>query len=166
MMSIPAFKLPDIVPHDEVRAWQQSLYAEEKKKTPSCPEEVLAFIESVSEKLPDFEQYQKEVVRISGVELMLCNIHEQKGESIKAWVTYPLPIPKMQAVAYKASMMSIFRKKGKQGLIDFVRARVKKTAIEQTLSILNVYVFHQSRPEFQKMLSEIRSSNKLEPVLP
>ena len=113
MIQMTRLQLPEVIPQEELQAWRRSLPKSEAK---NCPEEVRQFIDAVSRKLPDFQQFQKFSTVISGAELLLCNMREYNGEAIKPWLGYELPVPKMQAVDHCTAMHRIFNKKGKQGL--------------------------------------------------
>lgn len=162
MIEMQRLNLPDVVDRAELETWRRSL---PRRVADHCPQEVRDFIQAVSQKLPDFERYQVESTLITGAELMLCNMHEYKGERIRAGMAYPIEVPRMQAVDHFAAMHRIYHRKGKQGLIDYVKARVEGSRLQQLLEILNVHVFHQERPEFQKVMDKIKEARKLEPVL-
>ena len=152
-------ELADIIPQEELLAWRASL---PKVVAKHCPEEVKEFITAMSKKLPDFQQYQVEKSVISGSELILCGVTEMKGEKISHQYVYDLPVPRMQAVDHHTAMHRIYNRRGKQGLIDYVTARVKDTQLERLLNVLHVHVFHEERPEFRKVMDEIRQSKKIE----
>ncbi len=152
----------DVVDQDELRAWRNGLKKSEAK---DCPNEVRQFIAAVSEKLPDFGQIRKDKTMISGYELQLAGMKEFHGERINAWEVYELPVPYMMAVDHHTAMHRIFHRKGKQGLIDYCKARVKGTELEKLLAILDVHVFKQERAEFRKVMEEINQSKQLDPVL-
>lgn len=158
MIEMQKLQLPDIIPQEELRAWRSSL---PKVVARDCPEEVRQFIDAVATKLPDFEQFQQESVSITGHELLLCGMKEMNGEKIRPWFAYELPVPRMMAVDYHNSMHRIFNRKGKQGLIDFVRAKVEGSKIARLLEVLNVHVFHTERREFQQVMDEIVRTPKI-----
>lgn len=151
-------QLPEVIPALELEAWRASI----KKDIVGAPPEVCDFIEALANKLDDFAQIGKENVLISGYELMLAGIDQVKGEKIEMHHMYPTPIPYMVATDHRAAMFRIFRRKGKQGLIDFCRNKVRETELERVLQILNVEVFKQGRSEFSQMLAEINEANKIE----
>lgn len=162
MIEMQRLKLAEIIPQEELQAWRASL---PKSVAKHCPQEVREFIDAVSRKLPDFEQFQKYSTSISGAELMLCGMREYKGEQIKPWIAYELPVPRMQAVDHHTAMHRLFNRKGKQGLIDYVKAHVEGSKIEPLLDMLNVHVFHQERKEFREVMDQIRQSNKIESTI-
>lgn len=161
MIDMPRLQLPEIVPQEDLIAWRASL---PKRMTDNCPIEVREFIDALANKLPDFEQFQKESVPISGHELLLCGMKQMDGETIRPSTFYELPFPRMMAVDHRNTMHRIFSKKGKQGLIDFVRAKVEGSAIAPLLEILNVNVFKIERPEFQRVMEDIIRSPKIHPA--
>lgn len=152
-------KLPEIIPQDELVAWRNNIG---KVGIDTCPPEVIEFIDALADKLDDFIRIRTEDVVISGEDLLLGNVKEIGGERVYPWGEYNTPLPYMVAADHRAAMYRIFRRKGKQGLIDFCRAKVQGTELERILQILNVIVFHQARPEFQKIMNEINASQKLE----
>lgn len=152
--------MQEVVPHQEVITFQKSIRRSEPATL--APAEVEQFISALAEKLGDFGQIRKDKTGISGRDLLLCNMKELKGEVIDPWCVYQIDVPYMVAVDNYTSMMRIFRRKGKQGLIDYCKARVNKTALAGTLDILNVHVFHQARPEFQQVLNNIQASKKID----
>lgn len=160
MIDLQPYKLNDVVPQAEVLAWKDRL----RKLQPAtqCPEEVEQFITAMAEKLGDFGQIRKFNAMISGYELLLCNMKELNGRTVVAWDVYPIAVPHMIAVDNYSSMMRIYRRKGKQGLIDYCKAKVKDTELERVLEILNVNVFHIERPEFVTTLQRINEAKKLE----
>lgn len=158
MIQMNRLQLPEVIPQEELQAWRRSLPKSEAK---NCPEEVRQFIDAVAIKLPDFEQFQKDYVAITGHELLLCGMKEMNGEIIRPWLAYQLPVPRMMAVDHHAAMHRIYHRKGKQGLIDFVKAKAQGSDLERLLEILNVYVFHIERPEFQRVMDDIMKTPKI-----
>jgi hypothetical protein len=150
--------LPEVVPQAELKAWRDKIRSSEK----DCPLEVTQFIEAIARKMSDFGQIGKWTTLITGYELRLSGYKEYNGGDINPWEVYPMPVPHMQAVDHRKWMYRIFRRRGKQGLIDYCRAQVKASDLEKTLSILNVQVFREDRPEFQKVMADIAASNKIE----
>lgn len=160
MIEVNKYILPEVVPRDEILAWQDSIRKIQPKE--NCPEEVRQFVNALAGKLGDFGQIRKFNTSILGKDLLLCNMKEMNGEKINAYDVYHLPVPHMIAVDNYSSMMRIFRRKGKQGLIDYCQAKVKGTELAQILEILNVSVFHVERPEFTRVMNEIQGVKKLE----
>lgn len=159
MIEVNKYTLPEVIPQSELNAWRSNI---KKVEAEHCPPEVREFIAAVSAKLPDFGQTGKFNTLISGYELTLSGMTEMNGEQINPWEVYQLPVPKMQAVDHHAAMHRAFHKRGKQGLIDYCRARVKDTELERLLDVLNVHVFHQEREEFKKVMAEIHLSKKID----
>lgn len=157
MIDIKPYLPPEVIPQKDLEDWRRSLRRTEDK---FCPDEVRQFITAVAAKLPDFGQIGKERDTITGYELQLSGVKEMRGETINAWELYELPVPRMVAVDHHAAMHRIYNRKGKQGLIDYCRARIKGTELERILTILNVHVFNQERPEFMKVLHDINASPK------
>ncbi len=158
MMEVAVMTLPEVVDINYVRDWQRAIKQVLDK---DCPIEVEQFIDAVAVKLGDFAQYGREHEFIKGSELLLCGLTEWEGEQIFSFANYPLHVPKMQAVDHRKAMSRLFKKKGKQGLIDYVKARIKGTPLQQLLEVLNVHVFHQERPEFVKVMDEINAAEKI-----
>lgn len=159
MIEAQVMTMPEVVDHFYVGHWQRTIKA--KAFIEPCPPEVEEFINAVHVKLGDFAQYGREHEYIEGSELLLCGLTEWEGEQIFSFATYPLHVPKMQAVEHRTSMHRLFQKKGKQGLIDYVKARTKGTPLQHLLEVLNVHVFHQERPEFVTMMEKIKQAQKL-----
>jgi len=160
VIEVKTYQPKDIVPRDEIIAWKERIRKLEPKF--ECPDEVKSFVNALSEKLGDFGQRRKYHTRIPGKELLLCNMKELNGQQINKWDLYDLPVPHMIAVDNYSTMMRIFRRKGKQGLIDYCKAKVEGTELESLLTILNVNVFHIESPEFTATLARINASKKLE----
>lgn len=160
MIEAEPYKLRDVVPPEEVRAWKDRI----RKLQPrtQCPAEVEQFISAMADKLGDFGQIRKFEAKISGYELLLCNLKELNGQTVFASGVYPIAVPHMIAVDNYSSMLRIYRRKGKQGLIDYCKAKVKATELERVLEILNVNVFHIDRPEFVATMQRIHEAKKLE----
>jgi len=160
MIELQPYRLPDVVDRAEVLAWKERL----RKSQPltDCPQEVKSFINALAEKLGDFGQIRKFHTRIPGRELLLCNMKELNGQQINEWDLYDLPVPHMIAVDNYSAMMRIFRRKGKQGLVDYCKAKVEGTELAPLLTILNVNVFHIESPEFTATLARINEAKKLE----
>jgi hypothetical protein len=154
MMVPDKFKMPEVVDQQVVRDWRGSIKRIEDK---NCPEEVTAFINTIAYLLGDFAQYKVEKQLIKGFDLILCGNRVWNSQTIDPWTAYEIKVPVLQAVDHYAAMHLIFKRKGKQGLIDYCRARVKDTEIERVLQVLNVEVFHIERPEFKYVMDQIKS---------
>ena len=148
----------EIVPQHELQAWRATL---KKDNIENCPDEVQQFIHAVAAKLDDFGRIGQSESMIDGEDLLLCGMKEVKGEKIYPWVKYPINVPHMVAVDHHAAMYKAFHRKGKQGLIDYVKARLKGTDLERLLDVLSVHVFKEDRPEFKKVLDDINAAKKL-----
>jgi len=161
MMEVkPYIHLPEVVPHQVLQEWKAKI----KLRQPvlhNCPEEVRQFITAIADKLGDFGQFRKYRVMRTGRELLLT-VKEWEGEKIDPFSMYPVSVPVMMAVDYQTTMLRLYHRKGKQGLIDFCKAKVNGTELERALDILNVHVFHLHRPEYERVMVEIESSKKLE----
>lgn len=159
MVDIETFKLPEVVDRAELAKWQANIKCVDTK---DCPDEVNAFILALASKLGDFGQIGKDHSIITGYELMLSGYKVYDGEPVRAWDSYPLDIPKMVAVDHVTSMHRIFKRKGRQGLIDWCKARVKGTELERLLDNLNVHVFRIENERFKKMMEEINAAKKID----
>lgn len=148
-----------VVPEEVIRNWKDSL---DVVLVDDCPQEVKEFIDAIAAKMPDFGQIGKHMARISGAELLLANMKEINGESVYPHYFYELPVPHMVAVDHHRWMLRAYRRRGKQGLIDYCRARVEGTELQRVLAILEVHVFHSNRDEYNKVMAEIRASKKLD----
>lgn len=160
MIVLKQYEHPDVVDFEELERFKVKV---REQKFEQIPQEVLQFVEAINNKLGDFAQFGRERMPISGKELLLCGITEWFGEQVDKFSLYFITVPKMMAVDYRTTMIRLYRRKGKQGLIDFCKVKVKDTDLEQVLDILNVHVFHEERPEFKRILQEIESAKKLEP---
>lgn len=154
-----AKKLPTIVPPADLQAWRNKI---KKVAIERCPEEVSGFIEALADKLDDFIRVKSEMVMISGEDLLLGGMSTVNGEQIYPFAMYPTPLPVMLAADHRAAMYRIYHRKGKQGLIDFCRNKVRGSELERTLQILNVHVFKTERAEFRKVMEQINTAKKLE----
>jgi hypothetical protein len=161
MIDIPQLKLPEVVDAQALREFKASI----KPEAYSSPPEVTIFVNALSKKLGDFAQYGKEQQVISGDELLQVGITEWEGKKVFSFAKYYLYVPKLQAVDRAATMHRIYRKKGKQGLIDYCKFHTTGTSLERLLSVLEVSVFKNERPEFKKMLADIEKAPKIDSVL-
>lgn len=155
----PYINMPEVIPPQVLNEWRQKVWS--KRPRINCPEEVQAFIEVISEHLDDFAKFREYTIMMPGQDLLLCGMKEWNGEKVFSFASYPMQVPVMQAVDHYSTMMRLYQKKGKQGLIDFVKAKVKATELEYTLNALEVNVFHNERPEFKQMMSEIEKAPKI-----
>lgn len=162
MMTVtPYIKLPDdLVPAQVLNDWREK--CRKKQPVTTCPGEVLQFIKAMAAKLGNFGQFRKYIVMWPGSELLLSGVKEIKGERVVSFASYPLDVPVMQFVDPETSMLRLYRFKGKQGLIDFCKAKVKGTDLERVLDILTVHVFHEHRPEYKQALRAIQQAKQLE----
>jgi hypothetical protein len=159
MITATPYQPAEVVPQHEVMAWKEQV----RKSQPAihCPDEVKSFIDAIADKLGDFGQINKYTEWIRGSELMLGGVTEVRGEKINEFDLYPIPVPHMVAVDHHTSMHRLYRRKGKQGLIDYCKVKVKASELERTLEILEVAVFHNESPEFKKVLAEINQAKKI-----
>jgi hypothetical protein len=162
MVEVKKFMPPDVVDRDELLAWRAGI---KKEVAENCPDEVRQFIEALAAKLPDFGQIGKFHSSMSGKDLLLSGMKEFNGERIDPWTLYHLPVPRMVAMDHEKNMHRIFRRQGKQGLINYCKANVKGTELQKVLDVLNVHVFKQERAEFLKVMSEINHSKQLDAKL-
>lgn len=162
MITITPYRLPEIVPHEALQAWRDAI---PKPDLRGCPAEVRDFINALADKLPDFGQIRKDNTVITGYELNLANMHTYNGQWIDPMGVYDLPVPYLVPIDNRTSMHRTFIRRGKQGLIDWVKARVKGSELERLLEILTVHVFKEERPEFASMLEKINASKKITAAL-
>lgn len=155
-------QLPEVVDRDHLNDWRSQNQQREKIDSSDFPAAVRQFIDALAEKLDDFIRIRYELVPISGRDLLLGNVTEIDGETVFPWAYYKTPVPYMVAADHRTSMYRIFRKRGKQGLISFVRGKVKGTDLERCLRILNTVVFNEDSPQFREVMDEIAASKKLE----
>lgn len=153
------YHLQEIIPQSELQAWRASLA---KSRAANCPDEVSQFIDALAPKLPDFGRIGTYTTIMPGYDLLLSGIKEVNGEKVNVWGAYPIEVPRMVAQDHHTAMHRIFNRRGKQGLIDYCRARVKGTELERLLYILDVNVFHQERTAFKRTLEEINAAQKEE----
>ncbi len=162
-MEVEVIQMPEVVDAAYLnirKAQLQNDWADQYRKT--MPPEVFDFINELAEKLGDFGQIRKFDTMIPGSQLLLCGMKEIKGERIHRDVLYPTPVPHMIAVDHRMAMSRIYQRKGKAGLIAWVKFKVASTELAQWMNILTEHVFHEESPAFQKILSEIRASKKIE----
>lgn len=145
----------DIIPREDLLSWRNSLKSE---VSPDCPLPVKQFIEAVASKLPEFSRIREEKTMITGYELRLANFHEYKGEVILDSCLYELPVPYMIAVDHRGAMHRIFRRKGRQGLVDYCRAHVDSTELARLIKIMDVHVFNRESEAFTELMTEIKKS--------
>lgn len=157
MIEVKKWMPEDVVDQEVLKAYQNSI---PKVDRDQCPIEVQQYIDAVAKKLGDFEIIGQESVYISGYELQLCGMKEFDGEKINAIDLYPTSMPIMKAVDHRAAMYRHYKKKGKQGLIDFTKSKVKASSLERILSVLTVSVFKEESEEFKNALAEIQKTKK------
>lgn len=162
MIELEKHVLPEVVDWKEVEGFKLKI---QSKKFDNVPVEVEQFIKAIDNKLGDFAKYGVENVAIKGSELLACGIKQWDGEHIFSFAVYAMKVPKMLAVDNYTAMHRIFFRKGKQGLIDFCKSKVKASELERVLSILSLEVFHEHRPEFKMMMANIEASKKIEPII-
>lgn len=162
MIQLQPYTLPEVVDREHLRQWRNAL---PRKVATGVPHEVLAFINTIAYLLGDFAKYKTEKQYMRGADLLLCGVEEWNGETINTWTAYEIEVPVLQAVDHHAAMLRIFARKGKQGLIDYCRARVKSSQLKRVLETLEVEVFHFERPEFKAVMDAIQTSKQLEGVL-
>jgi hypothetical protein len=158
MIEVKKYLPKEVVPQADLIAWRANLKRPDIK---NCPMEVIDFINAMAEKLDDFGRIGEHEEFMKGRDLLLC-VKEFGGEKIEASNIYPIKVPHMVAVDHQAAMHRSFFKRGKQGLIDYCKARVNGTELERALEILNVHVFKQEREEFKKVMVAIKTGNKIQ----
>jgi hypothetical protein len=146
MIQLTTYHLPELIPQAEFDAWKRTL---KPIINQHCPEMVAAFIEALADELPRFGQIGKINVLISGGELKLCGMDEWNGVTIDVWTMYPMKVPHMVAIDHRTAMQRIYRRKGKQGLIDYVVARLKGKDLQRVMDTLQVHVFKEFSPEYE-----------------
>jgi hypothetical protein len=150
--------LEEVIPQCQLATWRAGIPRPEAN---NCPQEVKDFINAMAAKMSDFGRIGEFHVLMSGKDLLLTGVKEQNGVKVDPWSTYPTPVPRMVAVDHHAWMHRIYRRQGKQGLINYCRNQVRATDLERTLQILTVAVFKEERTEFKRMMAEIEASKKL-----
>lgn len=133
-------ELQDTVPPHVIHSWK-----EERKRVlvvDDVPPRVAEFIDAIANELGDFEQNGKYAVLISGYELELANIKEIGGEKICRSDLYPIDVPIMQAVDHRGAMRKQFIKYGKQGLINYLKAKCDPAQIPSLKFILEQHVLN------------------------
>lgn len=160
MIEVKVYRGPDeVVDQHVLTQWKKAIPIEERA---TFPIEVRQFIDAISEKMADFGRIGESTTSISGAELLLANMKEINGQPVYPWYFYPLTVPHMVAVDHKNWMYRAYRRRGKQGLIDYCKAQVKATDLERVLEILNVNVFKEDRAEFKQVLEQINASKKID----
>lgn len=151
-MEAKPLRLPELIPQAEFDAWKIRL---KPINNPNCPVLVAAFIDALAEELPRFGQIGKINVLISGSELKLCGMNEWKGERIDVWTMYPMKVPHMIAIDHRTAMQRIYRRKGKQGLIDYVTARLKGRDLQRVMDALQVHVLKEFSAAYEAAKKEM-----------
>ncbi|HEY3403894.1 MAG TPA: hypothetical protein VGK59_10935 [Ohtaekwangia sp.] len=159
MIEVDKYVLPDVIPQHELQAWRSKI---DKVELENCPPEVKRFIKVLAAKLGDFGRIGQYIEYIPGDDLLLSGMKQVDGKKINPWMHYPTPVPKMVACDHETAMLRIFKRKGKQGLIDWCKVKVDKTELAATLDLLHVEVFKIYRPEFLEMLAQLEAQKKLE----
>lgn len=134
--------MKEVVDRTELDRWKNSL----RKSGADCPKPVLDFIYGTAPNLREFERYKVEIGKISGRELLLCGIKEWNGAAIDFWSLYDLPVPVMQATNHVRSMIKIYNRKGRQGLVDYCKARVKPGQLGTLMKIMDEFAFNSLTP--------------------
>ncbi len=155
----PKFKpgIDELIPREVLEAWRFQL---ERPDTTNVPPEVKQFIEALAAKLEDFGRIGEHEEHVDGRDLLLC-MKEFNGEAIDPDALYPIKIPHLVALDHNAAMHRSFHKRGKQGLVDYCKARVKGTELERLLTVLNVQVFKQESEQFKTILNDISHAPKV-----
>ena len=141
MIDIPTIQLPEVVPQADLLAWRASI---RKQYAYDAPIEVKEFIEALAAKLPDYGRTGNDLVPFTGYELQLSGIKELGGEEVVSFGMYNIEVPRLAATDEALTMYRIFQRKGKKGLIDYCKAKVKGTQLQRVLYILEVEVFHNN----------------------
>jgi len=161
MIEVKSYQLAEIVPRTVIDDFRSKIRAGISDK--SVPTEVLQFIEALAGKMPDFGRNGIETFCWSGQSLLLAGMKEFNGEPVDPIESYSVEFPKLQAVDHRSTMLRLFHKKGKQGLVDYLKARLSGTRLKSAMHILSVEVFHEKRSnDYEKMMDEIKASKKFE----
>jgi len=158
MIQLPVFQMKEVVPVAELAAWKQTLPKINEKMIPS---EVLAFIDAMANKLPDFGRIRIDKTSFTGYELKLAGMTHIKGEAILDMCLYPTDVPVLAAIDNRTTMVRIFLKRGKQGLIDFCKNKASGTDLSRLLEVLKVHVFYEESETFNQVLADIKQAPPL-----
>lgn len=158
MMYATPIILPEIVPQRELLDWRKSLRQAQADNTPA---EVKEFIEALAAKLPDYARVGRDLAVYTGHELRLCGLNQYEQKEIVDFAVYKVEVPRLKATDEALSMYRIYQRKGRQGLIDYCRAKVKGSELEKLLNILNVHVFYRESEAFLEVMDSIYNSKKL-----
>ena len=162
MITLPKQTLPDVVPQNEIEAFQLAVRKPLAEVVAKCPEDVRGFISALANKLSHMAQVGEYVAMMTGDDLLLCG-NSFEGKRIERNVLYPVKMPKLQVVDHYSTMHRLYARKGKQGLVDYCKAHVKGTELEKILSILTVYAFHEDAPRVTELLNQWRSNGETIP---
>lgn len=162
MVEIKKYLPAEVIPQQDLQAWRSQIT---RSEAPACPPEVREFITAMAAKLPDFGRTGEFTTLISGRDLILSGLKTWKGEQIFSFAKYPLQVPYMHAQDHEAGMHRIFARQGKQGIINYCKARVKDTEFQKILAVLTVHVFKQERPEFTQLMADIEAGKKIDSKL-
>jgi hypothetical protein len=160
MITLPVFRLPDIIPPGELTAWRSSIVPPKG----TVPPKVMEFIDGLASTLPEFQQFQQYQDYITGRELLLCGQKVWGKEKVQPAKIYAMNVPKCMAVDRRSTMITIFLRKGKNGLIDYVKVQLKGHSLERILYHLHVNIFNEQDPragkEFTEMMDKIQAEKK------
>lgn len=151
MITPPVFKMPDVIPPGAVEAWRSSL-------TPpkgNVPPKVMEFIEGLAATLPLFRQFKKERYMISGDELLLCGQKKWANQDVVPWDLYEMNVPITKAIDARSTMIALFLRKGKSGLIDYVKVQLTGHSLQRILRHLHVEIFNEQDPTASRTFTEI-----------
>lgn len=152
-------KLPEVIDQAVLSSWRDKLRSKFKHNSTLSPE-LIQFIDAAADQMSDFGQIRQVMTLLPGSDLLLCGMKELKGERIDPWTMYPTPVPYMVAVDHRTWMQRLYIRRGKQALVDFVKANANPVAVPKLLEILNVHVFHEERPAFKKLSEIIKADSQ------
>jgi hypothetical protein len=162
VIEFPQYNLPEVVDHVHLATWKESLWI---SNTQLIPKDVMQFIDALDAKLPDFGRIRNDKVWVTGYDLLLSGMKHIEGERVDPWTSYQVDVPYMVAIDNRSTMIRLFLRKGKQGLIDYCRSRVSGTELSRLLEVLHVHVFHEDNPnhseDYKRMMKAIRASKKI-----
>lgn len=165
MIQPPTFIMPEeVIPPGVIDTWRNSL----PQPKAQVPDKVLEFIHGFARALPQFQQYQQEDDYIKGEDLLLAGQRIWGGLRVVRGQIYALKVPKTQAIDQRSTMIRLFQKKGKQGLIDYVRVQLRGHSLQRILHHLHVNIFNEADPaassEFTALMAQINEERKEVPA--
>lgn len=154
MIEVKKYLPKEVVPQDELKAWRDSV----RKSTTNCPDQVERFIAAVAEQLPAFGRIKNFTTKITGYELKLAGMKEFNGETIYDAFLYDLPVPHMVAVDHYSSMNRAYNRRGRQGIVAYIRSHADPDAVDKLLYILDSVVLGNESEAFRKEMKAIKKA--------